>query len=403
VRQHNKRVMVAAAVTICVGVATAACGGSDTSASANAGTGGHCAITLGTLGPLNGPAANFGQSIKDVTDYVAYTANQAGGLKVGDKQCKVTVEAYDTGYTSAGAASGANDFAAKGIKFVIGPIGAVELLGMKPVAGRQKMLLLHNGLGIHDLEPKYPLNFHISPGPFVWSQPIVRKAKEIYGFKSATIIGPSDTSGMDTIKINQKAFEAEGVKTSVETYQRGISDFSSLVQRILRTGSDVVDLAGSPAGDAGIVVKELRQAGFKGSLARLGGESTAEIARVAGGLEALGDFWYFSQVDPDDAATKELAADYKKALGHEPTSLTLGWTPGARAFVSAMARAGTLDGTEKVAEEMRKETLNDPTFGQGTWTGQEQFGINQELSFPFYMGHIKDGQYQPFTRLTADS
>ncbi len=115
--------------------ATALAGCEDASQSSAEGDG-PCELKIGTLGPLTGPAADFGLSMEATAKFVAAEANDKGGVEVDGKKCKVKISSYDTGYTSAGAAAGANDFASKGIKFVIGPLGATELTGMKPVAAR---------------------------------------------------------------------------------------------------------------------------------------------------------------------------------------------------------------------------------------------------------------------------
>jgi branched-chain amino acid transport system substrate-binding protein len=382
---------------VCAATGVAACG-SDSSSS-SAGGGGDCKLVIGAVGPLSGPAANFGKSMTDVADFTAKTANDAGGLKVGDKKCQVSVEKVDTKYSSAGAAAAANQFAAKGVKFVIGPVASLELEGMKPIAGRRKMLLLTSGYGPHDLDPKYPLTFHLSPGPFVFAKQIITKAKAKYGFSSVTSIGPNDLSGTATIDTDDKYYGELGVKTHRELYERGITDFTALVQRIRRANSDLVDFAGTPAGDAGVIAKQLRQSGYKGPFGRLGGESTAQIAAAAGGLDVLGDFFFSSPSDPANPGIKKLADEYKAVVGHDVPPATLAFTPPARALMKAITDAGTIDDTEKVAEALRKQPLDDPDFGKGVWTGQDQFGINQEFTFPFYMGVLEAGKLQPYTQV----
>ncbi|NJC82948.1 ABC transporter substrate-binding protein [Planosporangium mesophilum] len=358
-------------------------------------------LQIGTLGPLTGPAADFGLSMEGSTKFVAEEANKAGGVKVGNKTCQVKVVSYDTGYTSAGAANGANDFASKGVKFVIGPLGATEVTGMKPVADRSKMLLLANGFGLDALEKKYPLVFHIGPGPFVWSGPIIKEARTRFGFTSAAVIAPNDQSGNDIAVINEKKFSEQGIPVKRDTYQRGTQDFAPIVSRLMATRADVIDFASSPAGDVGTMIKQLRQAGYQGSFARLGGESTNEITRVAG-IEAMKNFFYYSPVDLTDPKIAALAKEYEAVAGIKATGISLGWVPGGRALLRAISKAGTIDDTAKVAEALRADDLKDTTLGQGVWTGQQQFGVNQEMSWPFSIGVIKDAQPSVFKTLSAE-
>jgi branched-chain amino acid transport system substrate-binding protein len=380
--------------------ALAACG-ADAQRNAASGDGGECVLTLGTLGPLTGPAADFGLSMEAATEFVAWEANQDGGLKVGDETCKVEVSSYDTGYTSAGAATAATEFASQGIKFVVGPLGATELTGMKPVAARHDMLLDANGFGREALEEKYPLVFHLGPGPFVWAGPIIRAAQDEFDFQTAKVIATNDESGDDIAIINEQEFKAAGIDVTRESYQRGNQDFAPIVTRLLRGNPDVIDFASSPAGDVGTMMKQLRQAGYEGVFARLGGESTAEIVRVAG-EENVQDFFYWAPVDHEAPGIVELKPDFKKATGMEATGIALGWIPGARTLLESITEAGTIDDTEAVAEAMRQNDLEDPLLGQGVWTGEEQFGVNQEMSWPFHMGLIKNGSEPTFTELQAD-
>jgi len=54
------------------------------------------------------------------------------------------------------------------------------------------------------------------------------------------------------------------------------------------------------------------------------------------------------------------------------------------------------------ATALRQDSLQDATLGQAVWTGQAQFGVNQEMSWPFNMGLIKDGKPPVFKELQAD-
>lgn len=378
----------------------AAC--ADASSSGTSRAGGACELKLGTLGPLTGAAADFGLSMQATAKFVANEANQKGGLQVGDKKCHVSVSSYDTGYTSAGAAEAANDFASKGIKFVIGPLGATELTGMKPVAARYGMLLDANGFGRDALEKKYPLVFHLGPGPYVWAGPIIDEAAKHFHFKNVTVIATDDESGDDIAIVNAQQFKKRGYNVTRQTYPRGTTDFSPIVSRLLQTDPDEIDFASSPAGDVGTMIKLLRGAGYKGVFSRLGGDSTAEITKVAG-QSTMKNFFFYAPVDFDQPSVKKILPTFKKVTGMDATGIALGWIPGARALLDAISKAGTIDDTEKVAAQFRKEDLKDSLLGQGVWTGKEEFGVNQEMSWPFNIGLIQNGQGPTYKQLSPES
>ena len=67
--------------------------------------------------------------------------------------------------------------------------------------------------------------------------------------------------------------------------------------------------------------------------------------------------------------------------------------------MKAIVNAGTVDDAAKVAAELRKLPVEDPNMGKGVWSGQKQYGIDQELFFPFGVGIIKDGKELGITRI----
>ncbi|QDW39933.1 ABC transporter substrate-binding protein [Bradyrhizobium sp. KBS0727] len=358
-------------------------------------------LTLGVVGVLSGPAAQWGLALRGAVEFVAAEANRDGLIKIGGAPCKVNVVAIDSKYTAEGAAAAANTLAGQGVKFIIGPIGSPELTGVKPIAKRNLMLVMGNSYAKDALSPQMPLVFHVGPGPSGWADPIIKIAKQKFGIKSVVLVAPNDQGGTDIASVDADAYKKNGIAATEEYYQRGTTNFAPIVTRIMNAKPEAVDLASSPPGDAGIMVKQLRQAGFEGPIGRLGGPGYSEISRVAGGDEVLKDFYWYEPVFIDEKA-QQIADDYKKLLGTErpENNLFFQWVSGARMVVKAIAKAGTAD-TAKVAEALRALPVSDPNLGAGHWIGQDFFGINQELSFPFGVGLVTGGKLQPTMRVEA--
>ena len=118
----------------------------------------------------------------------------------------------------------------------------------------------------------------------------------------------------------------------------------------------------------------------------------------------LKDFYWYEPVLIDEKV-QLIADDYKKLLGAErpENNLFFQWVAAARMVVKAIAKAGTISDTAKVAEALRSQPVADPNIGPGHWIGQDFFGINQELSFPFGVGLVEKGKLQPTIRVEAAS
>lgn len=361
-----------------------------------------CEIKIGTVGPMSGPAAQWGQAIRGATEFAAAEVNQHGGLKVGEQQCKVSVLAVDTKYTAEGAAAAANNLVGQGVKFVVGPIGSPEVTGMKPIANRNKMLMMSNSFAKDAIGERWPLVFHLGPGPSAWADPIIKVAKERFNIKKVQLIAPNDQGGTDIASVNAEVYRDNGIEAMEEYYQRGTTNFAPIVTRIMMSNPDAVDTASTPPGDAGTLIKQLRQAGFKGAVGRLGGPGTDEISRIAGGFEVLQDFYWYEPVYIDDNVLA-MANSYKELMGSEApeNNFFYQFTAAARMVLKGIEAAGTADDTEQVAAALSKLPVEDPNLGSGHWIGQKFFGINQEISLPFGVGIIENGEMQPVVRIDA--
>ncbi|MDR3532410.1 MAG: ABC transporter substrate-binding protein [Rhodopila sp.] len=353
----------------------------------------NCELKIGAMGPMSGGAAQWGLAMNSAAELAAAEANQEGGVKMGGKTCKVTVVPYDSKYTADGAAAGSNALAAQDIHLIIGPVGSPEATGIKPVAARNEQVAWNAAYAKNALEPKFPLMFHIAPGPAAWADAVIKRAKQVFPMKSVALIAPNDQGGTDIASVDAEAYKANGITTTEEYYQRGTTNFAPIVTRILAARPDVVDTASSPPGDAGVIVKQLRLAGFTGAIGRLGGPGTDEIIRVSGGLDVLKDFYWFETIPTGDPKVQAIDDEYKKLLGKDPVGGTAVWAdlPAARMTLKAVSIAGT-DDAKAVAAALRTLPVEDPNIGKGYWGGKKQFGIAQELQFPFGIGIIKDGK-----------
>jgi branched-chain amino acid transport system substrate-binding protein len=352
-----------------------------------------CELKIGAMGPMSGGGAQWGLSMNSAAELAAAEVNQEGGVKIDGKTCKVTVVSYDSKYTADGAAAGANALAAQDIHLIIGPVGAIEVAAFKPIAARNQQIGWNSAYSNNALEPKFPLMFHVAPGPAVWADLVIKRAMKTFPMKSVVMIVPNDQTGTDVATINAEAYKANGIAATAEYYQRGTTNFAPIITRVLATNPDVIDTASSPPGDAGVIVKQARLAGFTGTFGRVGGPGTTEILRVAGGLDVVKNFFWYEAVPTDDPKVQAIDDEYRKLLGKDPAGGTTFWSylPGARMTLKAVSIAGT-DDAQKVAAALRAMPVEDPNIGKGYWTGKKQYGIAQELNFPFGVGLIKDGK-----------
>ena len=362
-----------------------------------------CELKLGIVGGLSGATAQWGLALKAAVEFAAAQTNQAGGLLVGSEKCQISTSAIDDKATAEGAAAAASQLVSQGVHFIVGPVISPATTGIKPIAARNNLLVFADSYAKNAIAPQYPLVFHEGPGPSVWADPIIKAAKAQFHIKSVVVVAPNDQGGTDIASVDVDVYKKNGIEASDEYYQRGTQNFAAIVTRILSRNPDAVDTASSAPSDAGVIVKQLREAGFKGPIGRLGGAATDEILRIVGGPAVLKDFYWFENVPTDDQKVKTIYPDFRKVMGvdaPENTNMIL-WAAATNMLLTAISKAGTVTDTKKVAEALRGLPVEDHYLGSGHWTGQHFFGINQEISLPFGVGMMVDGKLLPVARVEA--
>lgn len=358
-----------------------------------------CSVTIGAVGPLSGSAAAWGLAAKDGAEFTAALANSEGGIKVGDRTCTVEVVSFDSQYTAAGGSAAANFLASEGVHATVGPVGSPETTGFRPVAARSGIVNFSSSYMRDVMSPDFPLAFHALQSPITWGPLLIGKAKEQFRFEDVIIVAPNDQGGTDASEQLKAMYENAGVTASTEYYQRGTTNFAAIVTRLMSAGPQAIEMSTVPPGDTSILVKQLQEAGYEGVLGALGGTGLAAIEDGAGGIENLRNV-YWLEVSPVDApGIVRIREDYTRIMGKDAPENPLFpvFVMAAEVILQGISAAGTDDDGNRIAEALRGLTPESRYMGKAGWRGKEQYGVNQELTFPPGLGLIVDGQKQPTT------
>jgi branched-chain amino acid transport system substrate-binding protein len=354
----------------------------------------ECEVKIGVAGPMSGAAAAYGLNEKLGAEFQAALANEAGGLQVGDKKCKVSVLGFDSLYTSAGGAAAANYFASQGIHVILGPVGSPEVEGFKSVAKRNDEVSFNMTYAKDALSPDYPLTFHQLQAPPTWGPLLIKRALDRFKFKSVMLLGPNDQGGTDGAKALAVFYKNAGVETSEEYYQRGTTNFAPLATRIMSANPDVVELVTMPPGDQSLLVKQLLEAGYQGIFGSLGGGGEKALLEGAGSPENLKNAYWLNIVALEHPSIPKMKEDYERVMKSPMPTFPHFYVSqtAAEQVLKAISAAGTDKDGEKVAAALRAMTPESRYFGQGGWRGKTQYGINQELAFPVGLGVYQNGK-----------
>ena len=303
-------------------------------------------VKFGVGGPITGANAATGAQMKNGVDQAAADINKAGGI-LGQK---ITVEYGDDVADPKQGVSVANNFAADGVKFVIGHYnsgvtipasevyqenGILEITpsSTNPTVTERKMWNIFRVCGRDDQQGK------------VAGQYILKHFKG----KRVAFVNDKTTYGKGLVDETLKAIKAGGMKDVLyEGINTGEKDYSALVSKIKQARADLVYFGGLYT-EGGLIVRQMRDQGVKAPLMGGDGITSDEFASVGGpGVE--GTLMTYGPDPRNRPQAKAVVAEFR-AKKFEPEAYTLYSYAGVQIIQQAATAAKSLD-PKKVAAEM---------------------------------------------------
>src|SRR3989454_6984200 len=224
-------------------------------------------LAIGLLGPLSGGAASYGVELQRGAEMRADEINKAGGLKIGGDVYKIKLVAYDHKAQAADAATATNKLVFQDkVKYIIGNAVGATCNAVQSVTEPEKVLFSFVCWGTNNLGPDNPHSFRAMLSQWEVAEPFYRWVKDKHPqIKRVAAISPNDTSGKDTNTAVVKALKGLGFEVAAdEYYERGTKDFYPILTKMLAAKPDMLDVAAAPPGEAGLILKQARELGFKG-------------------------------------------------------------------------------------------------------------------------------------------
>ena len=363
-------------------------------------------LRIGGIGSLSSGGTAWGLAIQRGAEIAIDEVNEAGGLQVGDETYKVQLIMYDDGYTGQGGTTAATRLVEEDkVSFIVGPIGSAPVLGVIGVTTPAEVVVMSDGYNpqILDNEAHAPFNFRVTNTTNEFMPAAVAWLKEHYPDKQRIgILAPNDATGQSVLPLMANFYEDAGFEVAFQEYfERGTKEFTPLLTRMMASGVDIFELDGNSPGDAALMVKQLRQLGYQGTIIQVGGPSIEEIIEVAGPLAE--GFLSYDMFDFGAQAAQDFIDAYREKYGE---GIINGQTPAfynaTKVLLEAIRRAGTLD-TTKVRDTLEQmEGYDAGLYGPLVWGGEKEYGVEHQMLLPFYISEVKDGKTVPVIQLTPE-
>jgi branched-chain amino acid transport system substrate-binding protein len=349
-------------------------------------------LKIGLIAPLTGGGAPWGLAEEQATKILASEVNTKGGLEVGGKTYQVEVVAYDDQYKAADAVAAYNRLLNKdGVKYMI-ILSSPSTMALKEnIQGDEVLALTSSGIVKSvDANDKYLVRLLSILADYV--PPFVTWLKDNVPERRVVILDPNDESGWDATKISEKAFKENGFQiVDTELFERSQKDFEPMATRVMSMHADLIDLSSCPPATAGLIVRQLRELGYKGRLVKSGGPAPKDIVDGAG-KEAAEGMLNLLYVDQSSEGYQRLAAAYRKAIGQDPNEMIVTFYDGANVLLHAIQKGGDVSDTTK-ARAAFAQVLPMPSAqgDQLLYGGKATSGVENQIMTVGYIGEIRNG------------
>lgn len=355
-------------------------------------------LLIGQVLPLSGPSASWGVGQMRFLEMIEGEINARGGLNIGGKRYLVKHVSYDHKVDLDTTIKVTNKLVFEHkVKFIFGCAVGATCRAAQTVTGPNNVMFTFACWGKELLTKDFPLNFRIEHSPWEVCDAYFRAMKKKFpNLKNLATISPNDTSGWDGAKGSIAAAKKVGINcVAEEYYERAQEDFHGVLGRILAKKPDIIDLATSPMGTGGLILKQAYELGYRGLKAWVAGTLPPAAIKVCG-PEAAEDlynalYWdfYGKYTTPE---LRALVKEYEKRFQEPVDYVTLGQYCFMKAAFSAMEKAGTIDPV-KVADAIvagapYNSVLGPYMFGMAKFYG----GKPRQAMHPIVLSVIKGGK-----------
>ncbi len=352
-------------------------------------------LKMGAIFPLSGRGATWGLAAQKAITVKQKEVNGRGGLNVGGEKYKIEIIWEDDKYNAAAGRMAAEKLVNRDkVKFILGSQSSAVILAVQPITEPNKILFLVNSYAKEVLTPDKPYTFRmvltsneILQGMYPWMN------KTYPNLKNVAFVEPNDASGWSIEKDCKRIAEQNQFQVVFsQFYERGTSDFYPLLNKLIVQKPDFIDFTGAPPGDQALIVKQMRELGYKGKTFSGTTMDPLEFCKIAGVQNAEGHI--SNTHDLLGAYTtegqKKYYDDYMAIHGKPFDPVTPKYHLYLDILVQAIEKSGSLDPAQ-IKETMEKMEEWHTIFGAAKFGGKEHYGIKRQIVTPVYISEIVNG------------
>jgi branched-chain amino acid transport system substrate-binding protein len=332
-------------------------------------------LKVGCSEPLNVP---LGVETKKCLELIVDDFNKSGGLVIKGQKYNINMIIYDDKYTPEGGKTAAERLVYEDkVKFIVGQLGSPAILGALTVTEPAKVLNVFGGVSDKLKAPAFRYAFGGGGLGTLALWPYVAKAYP--NAKTLVFVSNDDETGHFNVEMNKKGAKFYGIGTIREFFvPLGTQDFSPVATSITALKPDLVSAVGTKGGaDTGLLIKALRQSGWRGPIVH-NVFSEPDVIAVCGKEATEGYVTLFSdsteRANPPPSAIK-LRQMYEPKYGSwSPVGIT--WANPWYLFIAALQKTDSLEADDILAA-VRNGFMFKNLYGQAMLVKRPDLGNNR--------------------------
>jgi len=303
-------------------------------------------VKLAMVVPISGPSAPTGEYMSNAAQLAVDEINDAGGVLDG-RQLELLVE--DEACDAQQGVASANKAVSAGAVVSVGGYCSGATLPQLPIFEEANVPMIIPAANSQDLVKAGKKNVFLVNGTGNQQSTAALKYMLKSGMTTVALVDDNDSYAVDITTETNRLIEEDGTVTVAlaTSVTPGESDYSAAVRDIMSANPELVYWTGYYQ-EGGLIINQLRNAGFEGKIMVADGSVDGSISEIAG-ANAEGVLATMTQTPDTLEGGDEWIANYEEAFDSTPGPFSLQSYDAVRLAAHAIDEAGSTDGDAIIA------------------------------------------------------
>lgn len=303
-------------------------------------------IVLGMLTPTSGSSSAIGPYMQNGAQLAIDEINADGGVLGRELQLVVEDEACDPRT----AVAAANKLVSRGIAVSVGGYCSGATLPTLPIFAKANVPMIIPAANSDDLVNQELDNVFLINGTGTQQAAAALQYLEKSGAERVALVDDNTSYSTNIADLTAELLDEGGGPELVgkQSVTAGESDYSANVNAVLTADPDLVYWTGYYQ-EGGLILRQLRQAGYEGDFMVADGSVDKQLLKIAGEQNAEGILATMTQTPQTIPGAEQWISDYEEAFGAEPGPYSTQSYDAVRVATEAIKQAGSTDGEETIA------------------------------------------------------